>query len=110
MPSKNITNLLPYDQTTKFIITLAPLLLNNNDTNFPSKSNITFNNTIPKTNLRMARQVFLTNDNYYLFGNILGIIVSFIILIMYIIHLQKVNKELKERLPIYAPNSLYINQ
>jgi hypothetical protein len=117
MPLRNFTNLINYDSTTQFIITLAPILLDNYTTN--NTVNTTVNNTVnttanfthtivaPKTNLRMTSQLDINLNNYnnnYLFGGIFGMVGLFLILILYIRELEKKNKELRERLPIHLHN------
>lgn len=111
MPLRNFTNLIDYDSTTKFIITLAPILLDNfttvnNTVNTTIINTTIINTTSPKTNLRMTSQVDLNNNNTnsYMFGASFGIVGLFLILILYIRELEKKNKELRDRLPIHLNN------
>jgi len=122
MPLRNITNLINYDSTTQFIITLAPILLDNYttvnttlnntvNTTLNNTFNTTLNNTVntaqPKTNLRMTSQLEINlnnNNNSYMFGGVFGMVGLFLILILYIRELEKKNKDLRERLPIHLNN------
>jgi hypothetical protein len=114
MPLRNITNLINFDSTTQFIITLAPILLDNYttvNTTLNNTVNTTLNNTVniaqPKTNLRMTSQLEINlnnNNNSYMFGGVFGMVGLFLILILYIRELEKKNKDLRERLPIHLNN------
>jgi hypothetical protein len=105
MNLRNISDIISRQPTTEFIISLVPILIEDNFTNLTKNETLVINTT--KSSFRRTSTVYQEN-NYYLvgvFGGLFGVAALFIILIIYIKQLEKKNKDLFERferLPMYS--------